>query len=356
MIWWSARHTFCIDLGQNCSKQPNMKRHLVQDCEEPEDGMTELDVELRRVRDGIVALPGWDSSTVVIEPAIPVLASPSWRGVDGGPWRATEKASGDSIFVKAMDPDAALYIDVPCAFEAAQRASDLGIGPKVISADSATGILVMQDLDRGWRVGTLERMLEPKIVDAVIAARRLFQQGEPLPKRSSVFEEIEHFYTAVTSAKAQLPADTPWLVDELRHAAAAFQGLDIAPVPIHGDGNVSNILISDAGEVRLIDWDRATTADPLEDLGSFLVEAFAQEPEARDAFVRNTGAFDEGAFNRTRIYGVADDLRWGLIGALLAARSRRNTLEFYKFASWRFVRCSMAVRELRFADALRRLT
>src|SRR6266851_3867987 len=84
---------------------------------------------------------------------------------------------------------------------------------------------------------------------------------------------------------------------------------------------------------------------------SCLPEAFAQEPEARDAFVRNAGTFDERAFNRARIYGIADDLRWGLIGALLSAKSRRNTLEFYKFASWRFLRCSMAVREPRLGEA-----
>ena len=164
------------------------------------------------------------------------------------------------------------------AFEAAQSASDLGIGPRVMLADVAGWRRMMEDLNHGWRVGTLERMLEPAIVDAVIAARRLFQAGKPLPRRKSVFDEIEHFYAAVTSAKAQVPVDVEWLVEEMRFAAAAFQGLDIAPVPIHGDGNVSNILISDAGEVRLIDWDRATTADPLEDLGSFLMEAFAQDP------------------------------------------------------------------------------
>ena len=307
------------------------------------------------LRDRLQSLPGWGAAEVVIEPAIPILASPSWRGVDGFPWRATRKSDGESLFIKVMDPDAELYVDVPCAFEAAQRASDLGIGPKVMLADVQSGILIMEDLNHGWRVGTLERMLEPAIVDAVIAARRLFQSGKPLPRRTGVFDEIEHFYAAVVSAKAQVPVDLEWLVEELRFAAAAFQGLDITPVPIHGDGNVSNILISDSGDVRLIDWDRATTADPLEDLGSLLVEAFAQEPEARDAFARNAGAFDEAAFSRARIYGVADDLRWGLIGSLLAAKSPRNTLEFYKFASWRFVRCRMAVREPRFGEVLRRI-
>ena len=317
--------------------------------------MSETAVEVAALRDRLESLPGWGAADIAIEPAIPVLASPSWRGVDGFPWRATRKSNGESLFIKAMDRDAALYVDLPCAFEAAQRASDLGIGPRIMLADVQAGILVMEDLNHGWRVGTLERMLEPAIVDAVIAARRLFQTGKPLPRRKSVFDEIEHFYAAAMSAKALLPVDVEWLVKEMRFAAAVFAGLDITPVPIHGDGNVSNILISDAGEVRLIDWDRATTADQWEDLGSFLVEAFAQEPEARDAFARNTGAFDETAFNRVRVYGVADDLRWGLIGALLAAKSARNTLEFYKFASWRFVRCRMAVREPRFGEALRRI-
>jgi Phosphotransferase enzyme family len=317
--------------------------------------MSQPGTEVTAVRNYIAELPGWESGDIVIEPAIPILASPSWRGVDGFPWRATRKGSGDSIFIKSMDRDAALYIDVTCAFEAAQRASALGIGPKVLMADPKAGVLVMEDLNQGWRVGTLERMLEPGIVDAVIAARRLFQAGQPLLRRKSVFDEIQHFHTAATEANAQLPPDAEWLVKELRFAADAIRALDIAPVPIHGDGNVSNILISDAGEVRLIDWDRATTADPLEDLGSFLVEAFAQEPEARAAFIRSNGAFEEAAFNRARIYGVADDLRWGLIGALLAAKSARNTLEFYKFASWRFVRCRMAVREPRFGEMLRRI-
>jgi hypothetical protein len=318
--------------------------------------MSQFEQETAKIRDSAATLPGWGSADITIEPAIPILASPSWRGVDGFPWRAVNKSNGESIFVKMMDPDAKLYIDVSCAFEAAQRASDLGIGPKVMLSDAQSGLLMMEDLNQGWRVGTLERMLDPKIVDAVIAARRLFQAGKPLSKSKSVFDEIEHFYAAVVAAEAQIPVDTEWLVEELRFAAAAFRGLDITPVPIHGDGNVSNILISDAGEVRLIDWDRATTADPLEDIGSFLNEAFEQEPEACNAFVRNTGKFDEAAFNRARIYGIADDLRWGLIGALLAAESARNTLEFYKFACWRFLRCRMAVREPRFGEVVRRIS
>ena len=301
------------------------------------------------------ASPGWGDRALAAEPAFPVLASPSWRGVDGAPWRVTDRAGRGSLFVKLMHPEAALYIDLPSSFEAARRASDLGIGPKVLATDLAAGVLVMEDLDAGWRVGTLDRLADPAVLDAVMAARRRFQEGPALPGASGVFAEIERFHAAAVAAEAQLPSDADWLVEELRFAGRALDGVAIHRVPIHGDGNVSNVMISDAGEVRLVDWDRATTADPLEDWGSVLVEAFEQEPEAREAFARGFGGFDEASFNRARVYGTADDLRWGLIGALVAARSPRTVHEFHKFASWRFTRCRMALRAPRFGEMLRRM-
>jgi len=317
--------------------------------------MGRFDEDRRFVEERVRQVAGWEAGNVVAEPAIPVLASPSWRGVDGSPWRVREGSGGDSLFAKLMDPDAAFYIDVGCAFEAARRASDLGIGPKVLLADVETGLLVMEDLDKGWSTGTLERLLDADLVDRIAAARKRFQDGPPLPRSAGVFEEIDRFHADAKAAGAQLPADAAWLVEEIGFAAEAIGNVAGQPVPVHGDGNVSNIMISDEGDVRLLDWDRAGNADPLEDLGSLLVEAYDEEPEARDAFTRLNGGFEEKAYNRAWLYGVADDLRWGLIGTLVAARSPRTTFEFHKFASWRFVRCRMAVQSPRFGEALRRL-
>ncbi|WP_245443179.1 phosphotransferase family protein [Labrys okinawensis] len=317
--------------------------------------MSMFEEERARAEAHVRQLPGWAARTITTEPAIPVLASPSWRGVDGSPWRVRDKASGESLFVKLMHPDAAFYIDIACAFQAARRASELGIGPRVFLAEENTGVLVMEDLDAGWRTATLERLLDQDIVDRVLAARGRFQESAALSRTSSVFDEIERFHRDARAAKGQLPADADWLLAELRYAGQVMASGRRAPVPSHGDGNVSNIMISETGEIRLVDWDRAGNADPLEDMGSFLAEAFDQEPEARDAFARTQGGFDEAAYNRAWLYGVADDLRWGLIGTLVAARSPRNTLEFHKFASWRLVRCRMAVHSPRFGEALRRV-
>ena len=87
----------------------------------------------------------------------------------------------------------------------------------------------------------------------------------------------------------------------------------------------------------------------------FMVEAALQEPEARAIFAQAHGSMDEALFARTMLYGVADHLRWGLIGFLLAKVSTRPSLEFLKYGSWRFFHCRQAVREPRFAERLRRV-
>src|SRR4051794_21831943 len=133
--------------------------------------MSRFDKERHQALVAAAVVPGWERRALVAEPAIPILASPSWRGVDGTPWRVKDGKSGESLLVKIMDPDAAFYIDLPTSFLAARRASDLGVGPCVFAADETSGVLVMEDLDAGWRVGALERLLDPKIVDAVLAAR-----------------------------------------------------------------------------------------------------------------------------------------------------------------------------------------
>ena len=95
--------------------------------------------------------------------------------------------------------------------------------------------------------------------------------------------------------------------------------------------------------------------DPMLDAGAFLVEAHDSESDAAELFEAFHGRFERALFNRAWLYGAADDLRWGLIGALLAGTSRRETYEFLKFGDWRFLRARMAIRDPSFSEKLGRL-
>ncbi|MDB5604350.1 MAG: hypothetical protein JWP25_1250 [Bradyrhizobium sp.] len=315
--------------------------------------MTEVEHDKDSLEMAVKNLEGWQARSIVVEPALPVLASPSWRGIDGAPWRAYDRCSGESIFIKAMHPEAALYIDVPSAMDSAIKAGGMGIGPKVIKADLRAGLLFMEDLRDGWRVAGLEIFRSQEMTDKFLDARKRFQSVAPLSRTVSVFEEVERLFADLKAVGAKLSAEVEWMSDNVNLAAEAMRPGAAAPVPIHGDGNISNLMIDLDGDVRIVDWDRATNADPLEDVGSVMAEAYAFDPEARSAFTRYMGGFDQRAFDRARLYGVADDFRWGLIGLLLATCSPRKTHEFFKFAAWRFLRCRMAIRDPRFAERLR---
>lgn len=298
--------------------------------------------------------PEWKDAAA--EPAIPVLASPSWRGVDADLWRLI-RADGVSIIAKVMDADTGRFSDVATSFAAACQAAEGGIGPKVFAADVAARTLVMEDLsaDRGWSAGTLDKVLDRGVRLKVLETRKAFHRTKPLGRKLDLFAEIERLLGDCRSAKAPLPEDVDWLATSVKEAGDAIRASGIDHAPAHGDGNVSNLMFSDRGEIRLLDWDMAGDMDPLLDAGAFLVEAHDSESDAAECFEAFNGRFDRALFNRAWLYGAADDFRWGLIGALLAGTSRRETYEFLKFGDWRFLRARMAIRDPRFSEKLGRL-
>ncbi len=300
-------------------------------------------------------LDGWATAEIDLRPGVVPMASPMNQGIDAAAFRATDRATGESVWVKVPDEDAALFADPATVVAAARAAGAAGIGPEVLAADAATGALVLRDLSATHRVATLNRLGEKPVRDAVLAARKAFHSGPALPRTRSAFEAIAALLEAASAQGVELPPDHAWLIDNIRAAAAAISAAGVDTVPAHGDGNASNVMLSEAGAVVLVDYDGAANMDPFEDLGSFLVEAHAFDPEARESFEVFHGHFDERLFNRARLYGVADDLRWGLIGAILARTSRRTDLEFLKYADWRFLRCRLAMRDPRFEERLRRL-
>ena len=310
---------------------------------------------LEAARALVATVPGWAGREPTLRPGVAPVASPMNQGVDATSLRARDAATGESLWVKIADPDAALFADPASVVAAAREAGTLGVGPEVVAADPLTGDLVMRDLSGSHRTATLNRLAEPAIRDAVLAAMRAFQAGPPLPRTMGVFDHIESLLRRAGAAGVALPADHAWLLDNIRTAAQAIRAAGIDTVPAHGDGNASNVMIDEAGGVLLVDFDLAANRDPFEDLGSFLVEANTFDPAARESFEAFHGRFDERLFNRSRLYGVADDLRWGLIDAILARTSARTDLEFLKYAEWRFLRCRMAMRDQRFEERVRRV-
>lgn len=280
-------------------------------------------------------------------------ASPSWRGVDA----AGIIISGTPpLFAKAYHGEIGHYGHWPSIVAASRHAGEIGVGPRIIAADPAHGLLVMEALTEGWRAATLADIAPTgKYGEAVLKQRMALQRGPKLPRTLTVGDHIEELHDALGSAGAYLPADFAQLIGNARRVAAAISACGYDLVPSHGDGNASNVMIHDDLPPRLVDYDLAANRDPYEDLASHLVEAFWFTSDMALAFEQFHGRMDEKFFARVRLYGAADDLRWAMIGLLTSHHSPRRAVEYLKFAEWRLLRARLAMRHPDFETCLGRL-
>ena len=98
-----------------------------------------------------------------------------------------------------------------------------------------------------------------------------------------------------------------------------------------------------AGEVRLVGWTQAGRMDPLEEVGSVLTELAPFVADDATIFEAAWGDRDPAAFARAHLYGLADDLRWGLIGSCARALEPDSPIEYQRYGSWRLFKARFAV-------------
>lgn len=270
------------------------------------------------------------------ENPLTVLASPAWRGVEGDIWRATSQDR--SVILKHYHADTSFYVDAGPAIQATEEAGRVGVGPTVLGSAPKDGLIVFSDLASPWVAGGLHHATDPELRAAVIVQKKAFQRGAKLMKSTSIFDEIEALYEITQTKSIITHNDIVPFMSFVRNAALKMNALGKDEVPCHRDGNTANLMIHPDKTVKLIDFDLAANCDPFEDIGAYLVEFFETDGDARNGFDEWYGSFNEGLFQRAMIYGIADDLRWGLIGSIMGARSARSDLEFTKYAAWRFLR------------------
>jgi thiamine kinase-like enzyme len=188
----------------------------------------------------------------------------------------------------------------------------------------------------------------------LIELRRRVREFGTITRTATVFDDVRRLTELTTVNHVTLPADFDWMLRMLDMAERRIVASGFDTVPCHGDGNVSNVLLADDGRMMLVDWDVAAVMDPLQDIGVLLAEVRPFDATAREAFAAAWGSFDQALFDRARVYGVADCVRWGLIGAY-ADHARPGTLEYSKLSDWQFLRARAGLAGTGFHDRVSNL-
>lgn len=309
------------------------------------------------VRNTLSELGMWPSADLALDPGI-TMASPSWWGADSERYSARsdipDAAAGSAALVKVMEPHARDYVDFSATFAAATAAGDAGIGPKVFISDAPSGLLVMEDFTGISSTATLDLFDEDANIEKLVALRKSVHGLTGVTRRASVFDDLAVVRGLIAKVGGALPTDFDWMLRTLAPAQARIESAGFDAVPCHGDGNVSNVLMLDDGSMRLVDWDVAALMDPLQDIGALLAEIRPFDSDAREVFEMAWGSFDSALFDRARIYGIADSLRWALIG-LYCDAVKPGTHEYSKFSDWQFLRARAGLRDPHFDDRVRNI-
>lgn len=194
-----------------------------------------------------------------------------------------------------------LFVKLEEHGQAAQRAAELGIAPRVLAAGihGGTPYIVQEYLhgthpDRAW----FSRHL-PQLADLILRYHNdptlaaLFGKGEAPSYVEYIDTELEDLEAQLSGLpESPYKAEISPMLAELKAQARYLEPAEL--VPTHADPNNNNFLL--VGErIYLLDWDRASLSDPFRDVGPLLWWYVPEEkwPEFFAAFSPDVG--EQGA-------------------------------------------------------------
>lgn len=275
------------------------------------------------------------------------IASPSYRALES----ASVLVDGPqgAVFFKLMHPEMRGWFDLASGAGVALAAGQAGVGPRVIHAGD--GAVLTEALDAGWRTATLDRLQEPAVVAATMAALRHLHSLPATGARFDAFACIDRYVAEAKADGVALPDDLDWILALLQPARPVLLAAPLAVC--RNDGSSSNLMLGPSGAVMLVDYDRGGMNDPMYDLGVLLAEITDFESDMQAAFLAYAGAADPAAFVRARLWVVVDDVMHMLWMRLCAARSARKSLEWLKYGEWRLMRARLALHHPQYEEKLR---
>lgn len=308
-----------------------------------------------RAERAIKHFAGIDAGRANYAAAAPPVASPSYHAVESVSFNVAPDGKEPALFLRLGIDEVAELVNDEVAFMAARRLHGLGLSPEPIGRAADARAVLFARLGQGWRTAKIDDLMQGAAVARLIAMQKTIAASPRFGQPWSVFDGIDRLWPLASGTDAALPGDADWMLawmTPIREAIAAA-GIDLRPA--HGDPHSSNVMLGPNGAMMLVDFDMAGDVDPYYQLGVQMNELYQFESQMKPLLEMHDGRFSEEAFSRCRLYAAADDLYWALRGLLQHARSPLRSVEFLKYAGWRFLRCRMLLGHPDFEEQLRSL-
>lgn len=287
----------------------------------------------------------------LIVEAVPGVAHPINRGLDGASNLLRGRSTGRTFFLKVLSPQTSSEACFKDICKIAQSAHASGIAPKLISADDAESALLFDGLTEEWTFGTVRAFRNREVRFNAVDCLKQLHEIDALSTRVSVFDRIGRLKGRLNDLASTMPDSAGRIVPELYHTmcdwtsriimAIDASGHDDAPCKV--ENSLSNFMISPSGHIRLVDFDRATMTDPFFDIGVLCNEFCRTDEDIAEIVEAYRGSIHTAELARVKLYMIASAFHLGLWGIVSQYRAPKTQIEFFKYGQNQFLRCRSAL-------------
>lgn len=244
--------------------------------------------------------------------------------------RLLQLADGTRLALRLASPRAARHLGVDWTEEAAiaRAAGEAGLGPRLVFAEAATGLMLSEWIGSGAHARR-EQLREPGPLRIVAElAARLNALPPPAGVRRSIFDRIAALEASLERLGA---AGVP---DRHRYRLAALAAEDVARPGLMHDDLWANNLLDDGERFWLTDWEFSGSGDRLYDLASIAITAELDAPGERELLaIAGRAVGDLDRLRAMRWVVRYFEGCWGLVMARLAARASDASGDSFDFAA-----------------------
>ena len=287
----------------------------------------------------------------LIVEAVPSVAHPINRGLDGASNLLRSRSTGRTFFLKVLSPETnseACFKDI-CTI--AQSAHNLDIAPKLIAADEAESAFLFDGMTEEWTFGTVGAFRNGEARFGAVDCLKQLHKTNALSTRVSVFDRIDGLAGELNEFTTIVPDGAGRIVPEFYHTMSDWlpriekvidaSGCDHAPCKV--ENSLSNFMVSKACHIRLVDFDRATMTDPFFDIGALCNEFCRTDEDIAEVVEAYRGHIHTAELARVQLYMIASAFHLGLWGIVSQCRTPATQIEFFNYGQNQFLRCRSAL-------------
>ena len=274
--------------------------------------------------------------------AAPVFAGRPYRygrvqsGITNVNYHVRIDGEARSYFLKLHGTNTNIFIDRDAASEATRKIGEIGIGPALVWEDARIGAEIQVFLD-DFRACTFADILDPDITRAILAAYRSVHARVRLSTTRTVFDMLDRHLAIIRQCNATPPGDLAQLLAQSALAKAALDAAGTDLSACFNDSYSSNYLVNGAGEVRMIDWEYASNADPHSDIAIFFCSLFRDGKANGELVEAYLGRRDIEVEARIQLYGPITILKWAM-WATAQAKLSSLAFDYTKYAGFLYMR------------------